>query len=269
MLALPDRSYVLRIRGLLQVDGRFFLKSDTSRRMTRSSSVASVLRSKGPCSRSPIFDFSRSLPAPSDSRRVPRPPPARVASLAVGKYKAPSDSNGCRTTPTALLERGLDQNLTSPRDVGVQVWGDVAGGIVEYAGVFNGAADTTSDNTDLNHGKDVQGGCSSAVQDRGAEGFRQPGRRDLGRTGNRKGRLPTATAGRTDGSVAVQDVGIRTRSSSTWRRRRTPRARRPSSPTSAQHTSTLSSTTTTAPSACSRSTSGSNRASRRATPPPS
>ena len=55
-------------------------------------------------------------------------------------------------------ERALTQNLTPQRDVGAELWGDVAGGILRYnLGIFNGAADNTNPDVDTNHAKDFVG----------------------------------------------------------------------------------------------------------------
>lgn len=57
-------------------------------------------------------------------------------------------------------ERALASSLVPNRDIGVQVQGDVAGGLLSYAGgVFNGIPDGTSSSTDVdtNGGKDVAG----------------------------------------------------------------------------------------------------------------
>jgi hypothetical protein len=93
-------------------------------------------------------------------------------------------------TPTyRCWKRALDQNLSSQRDVGVQLWGDVAGGIVQYTiGIFNGAADTTGADTDLNHAKDIQGRLF--VQPFKTEALSELGNLGVGvavGTGNRKG----------------------------------------------------------------------------------
>jgi len=55
-------------------------------------------------------------------------------------------------------ERALTQNLTPQRDIGAELWGDVANGILRYnIGIFNGAADNTNPDLDANHAKDFVG----------------------------------------------------------------------------------------------------------------
>jgi phosphate-selective porin OprO/OprP len=111
-----------------------------------------------------------------------------------------------------LLERALDQNLSSQRDVGVQLWGDVAGGIVHYvAGVFNGAPDTTANPTDINYAKDLAGRLF--FRPFNAEGLRVFGKLGIGlsaQTGNRKGRLPTSTAAAQTGLAQYKTAGTNT-----------------------------------------------------------
>ncbi len=67
----------------------------------------------------------------------------------VGKFKAPIGLERLQSdADLPVLERGLDQNLSSSRELGVQLWGDIAGGIVNYAiGIFNGAIDSSSATT--------------------------------------------------------------------------------------------------------------------------
>jgi phosphate-selective porin OprO/OprP len=141
--------------------------------------------------------------------------------LRVGKFKAPIGLERLQSdADLPIVERALDQNLSSQRDVGVQLWGDAAGGIVNYvAGIINGAADTTGADTDLDHAKDFVGRIFF-------EPFKLESLRDFGslgigfgaQTGNRKGRLPTAVSGLPIPSVAAQTglSGFRTAGQNTF-----------------------------------------------------
>jgi phosphate-selective porin OprO/OprP len=207
-LALPDKSFLLRIRGLVQADGRFFAKSDALE-----ANDTFLIRRFRPSLEGTLFSFA-------DFRLVPEFAgtvqildayvdlhPRDWIRLRAGKYKAPIGLERLQNdADLPLLERALDQNLSSQRDVGVQLWGDVAGGIVQYAvGIFNGAADTTSADTDLNHAKDFQGRLF--FQPLKTEGLAEFGNLGVGiaaGTGNRKGRLPTAVSGLPIPSVAAQ-----------------------------------------------------------------
>jgi phosphate-selective porin OprO/OprP len=76
-----------------------------------------------------------------------------------GKGKTPfgferlhSDSN------VLFMERAFPTALVPNRDIGVQVLGDLSGGVVSYlAGVMNGVTDGGSADVDNNDGKDVSG----------------------------------------------------------------------------------------------------------------
>ena len=205
-LALPDKSFVLKIRGLIQADGRFFAKSDALE-----ANDTFLIRRFRPALEGTLFSLV-------DFRLVPEFAgtvqildayadlhPRDWIRLRAGKFKAPIGLERLQSdADLPLLERALDQNLSSQRDVGVQLWGDV--GIVQYAvGIFNGAADTTGADTDLNHAKDFQGRLF--FQPFKTEGLSEFGNLGIGiaaGTGNRKGRLPTAVNGLPIPSVPAQ-----------------------------------------------------------------
>ena len=207
-LALPDKSFLLKIRALVQADGRFFANSDTLE-----ANDTFLIRRFRPWIEGTLFSFA-------DFRLVPEFAgtvqildayvdlhPRDWLRLRAGKYKAPIGLERLQSdADLPLLERALDQNLSSQRDIGVQLWGDVAGGIVQYAvGIFNGATDTTGADTDLNHAKDFQGRLF--FQPFKTEGLANLGNLGVGisaGTGNRKGRLPTAVSGLPIPSVAAQ-----------------------------------------------------------------
>jgi len=197
-IGLPDKSYVLRVRGLLQVDGRFFAGSDTLE-----ASDTFLIRRFRPSLDGTLFSFAdfRFVPEFAGSAVTildaytdlhPRP----WLRLRAGKMKPPIGLERLQSdADLPLLERSLDQNLTPQRDVGVVLWGDVAGGIVQYTvGIFNGAADTTAADTDLNHAKDFEGRLF--LQPFKAEGLREFGNLGVGfaaATGNRKGAADPAS----------------------------------------------------------------------------
>ncbi len=57
-----------------------------------------------------------------------------------GKFKVPVGLEQLQSDPvTSFNERSLVNNLVPNRDLGVQLWGDIKGGVLSYAaGVFNG-----------------------------------------------------------------------------------------------------------------------------------
>lgn len=196
-LALPDKSYVLKIRGLLQVDGRFFANSDALQ-----AGDTFLIRRFRPSIEGTLFSIAdfRFLPEFAGTVQILDAyldlHPREWLRFRVGKFKAPIGLERLQSdADLPVLERGLDQNLSSSRELGVQLWGDIAGGIVNYAiGIFNGAIDSSSaDNADFNHAKDIDGRLfirpfkTDALKDLGNLGFGI----SVG-TGNRKGRLPPA-----------------------------------------------------------------------------
>jgi phosphate-selective porin OprO and OprP len=83
-------------------------------------------------------------------------PPFRVR---VGKGKTPFGMERLHSASNLLfMERALPTTLAPNRDIGVQVLGDISGGLVSYlAGVMNGVPDGGSADVDAADGKDVSG----------------------------------------------------------------------------------------------------------------
>jgi phosphate-selective porin OprO and OprP len=74
-----------------------------------------------------------------------------------GKFKVPIGLEWLQSDPsTMLMERSLVTDLMPLRDMGFQLWGDVAGGCLTYAvGIFNGVGDGRStSNTDFEDHKE-------------------------------------------------------------------------------------------------------------------
>jgi phosphate-selective porin OprO/OprP len=84
---------------------------------------------------------------------------SRAFRVRVGKDKTPLGLEQLYSDYTLLLpERTLVTNLVPNRDVGVQVQGDVGGGVLAYVGgVFNGVPDATNGDTDTDSHKDLAG----------------------------------------------------------------------------------------------------------------
>ncbi len=76
-----------------------------------------------------------------------------------GKFKEPVGLERLQSANNLLfIERALPTNLVPNRDVGLQLFGDISGGVVSYAvGAFNGVFDGGSGDGDNNDGKDVAG----------------------------------------------------------------------------------------------------------------
>lgn len=207
-IKVPDSAFVLRIRGLLQGDARFFTGDDALE-----ANDTFLVRRFRPTLEGTLFGFAdfRLIPELAGTPQVLdgyvdlRPWP--WLRLRVGKFKAPIGLERLQSdADLPFVERALDQNLSSQRDVGVALWGDVAGGVFTYTiGVVNGAPDTTGADTDINHAKDFV--ARVFFQPFKTEALRDFGSLGIGfgaQTGNRKGRLPTAVAGLPIPSVAAQ-----------------------------------------------------------------
>jgi phosphate-selective porin OprO/OprP len=217
-----DGAHTLRLRGQLQLDGRFFAHDDALE-----ANDTFLVRRFRPTLDGTLFSFAdyRFMPEFAGTVQIldayldlhPRP----WLRLRVGKLKTPVGLERLQSDgDLPIVERALDQNLSPQRDVGVLLWGDVAGGIVQYtAGVVNGAADTTAGDTDLDHAKDFTGRlffqpfATQALREFGTLGFGLSAQ-----SGNRKGRLPTAVSGLVIPSVAAQTglAGFKTAGQNTF-----------------------------------------------------
>jgi phosphate-selective porin OprO and OprP len=158
-LRSADGNFQLRLRGYVQLDGRFFRDDDE-----RPATDTFLLRRARPIFEGTvlkIFDF-RIMPdfgggqtvlqdAYLDIRFTP------AVRLRAGKLKAPVGLERLQSgTDLLFVERAFPTNLVPNRDLGVQLFGDLAGGGVTYAvGVFNGVPDGGSGDSDSNDGKDT------------------------------------------------------------------------------------------------------------------
>ena len=159
-IALPDKFFVLKIRGLVQADGRFFADNEVLQ-----ATDTFLVRRFRPTLDGTLFgliDF-RMTPEFAGTPQIldgyVDVHPWEWLRLRAGKMKAPVGLERLQSdADRVFLEQALVANLSNQRDVGVQLWGDIAGGVVHYvAGIFNGAPDTTGNDTDINHAKDFAG----------------------------------------------------------------------------------------------------------------
>lgn len=156
-----DGKFWLKIRGLVQADGRFFI--DLPQNLGNNTFVARRVR---PIIEAQIFDrFGfRIVPdfgngsvvlqdAYADIRFLPE------IKLRGGKFKEPVGLERLQSANNLLfVERALPTSLVPNRDVGFQLYGDIAGGLFSYAvGAFNGVFDGGVNDVDNNDGKDVAG----------------------------------------------------------------------------------------------------------------
>jgi phosphate-selective porin OprO/OprP len=156
-----DGDFVLKVRGYVQLDGRFWVNDEQKPQVE-----TFLLRRVRPIFEGTVYkifdfrvmpDFGGGTTVLQDAYLEGRFSPAfRVRA---GKFKPPVGLERLQSaTDLLFVERALPTNLVPNRDLGVQIGGDLAGGAVSYAlGVFNGVPDGSSADTDTNNGKDVAG----------------------------------------------------------------------------------------------------------------
>ncbi|HMI87069.1 MAG TPA: porin [Polyangiaceae bacterium] len=152
----PD--YRVRLGALLQADSRLYFDDRTKDNI--------LLRRVRPILTGTVLGFLDFTLTPDfgggQATLVDAYLNARVFSwlrLRVGKFKPPIGLERLQgDADLPLPERALTSNLTPSRDLGVQVWGEVAEGIVTYAAaLLDGAPDNASIDQDVGGSKDVAG----------------------------------------------------------------------------------------------------------------
>ena len=196
-LRSADGAFQLRLRGQLQTDSRWFLgDTNLSDRLD-----TFLVRRFRPGFDGTLFniadfrftpDFAGGTAVTFDAYADIHPAP--YLHLRAGKFKTPLGLERLQADQDLpLFERALTQYLTPTRDVGLALWGDIAGGIVNYSiGIYNGGFDNSNLDVDSNHAKDVDGRLL-------IQPFKAPALRALGALGlhiaagqgDRRG-LPTA-----------------------------------------------------------------------------
>jgi len=180
-LRSADGAHVLRIRGLLQVDSRWFAydgpladRSDTFLIRRFRPTLEGTLLGIVDFRLTP--DFAGSTVVVFDAYADIRP--VSWLRLRAGKFKPPLGLERLQSDPDVpLAERALTQYLTPTRDVGASLWGEAAGGLFIYSlGLFNGSPDNGNQDLDANHAKDF----AARVL---LQPFKAEGLRDLGSLG--------------------------------------------------------------------------------------
>ena len=148
----------LKIGGVTQFDGRFFVPRDSDPKVDQFG-----FRSIRPDLQGTVFehyDF-RLFPDFAGGKLVVQDAYADVhygdaVKVRVGKFKVPFGLERLQSeSDTTFVERGLPTQLAPNRDLGVQVFGELAGGAVAYqVGIFNGVADGQSGDGDVSSGKE-------------------------------------------------------------------------------------------------------------------
>jgi phosphate-selective porin OprO/OprP len=157
-LRSADGAFVLRLRGYVQFDGRFFQDDEQ-----RPGVDTFLLRRVRPILEGTLFknfdyrvmpDFGGGTTVLQDAYLDARVSPR--FRIRAGKYKPPVGLERLQSgTDILFVERALPTNLVPNRDLGIQLHGDLPGGLNYAVGVFNGVPDLGSADTDSNSGKDV------------------------------------------------------------------------------------------------------------------
>jgi phosphate-selective porin OprO/OprP len=194
----------LQIRGYAQFDGRFFsgdegalaIDTFTLRR------VRPILQ--GAVGRYFEFnimpDFGGGVTVLQDAWLDFKPSPK--LRVKVGKYKSPVGLERLQSaTAIHFVERAFPTLIVPNRDLGIQIHGELAGGVLAYAaGIFDGAPDGGSVDTDLNDGKDLAGRLFLSPFKRGSSALKDLGLGIAGTTGKQSGPLPAYRSG---GQISV------------------------------------------------------------------
>ncbi|HXI73160.1 MAG TPA: porin [Verrucomicrobiae bacterium] len=140
-----DSNFVFSLKGVIQVDDRTFLDNSGAK-----GNDGLLLRRARPIFQGTLYrdfdfvfipDFGGSSVQIFDAYANYRYEP--WAQLRVGKFKTPVGLEQLQAdVNTSFNERSLVTDLVPNRDVGVQLWGDINGGVLSYAvGIFNGVGD--------------------------------------------------------------------------------------------------------------------------------
>ncbi|WP_404362413.1 OprO/OprP family phosphate-selective porin [Corallococcus coralloides] len=148
VFSTADKAFVLKIRGQLQADGRFYL-ADSDRTGTNTF----LIRRLRPFLDGTLFgfvdfrlmpDFGVNQPLIQDAYIDLRP--VEWLKLRAGRFKTPFGLELLQAnTDVPFIERSLTFDLVPIRDAGLQLHGDIAGGRLAYAfAVVNGDPDGAS-----------------------------------------------------------------------------------------------------------------------------
>jgi phosphate-selective porin OprO/OprP len=165
--ASGDSNFVFQLHGLLQVDNRAFFNDHDNHGKSVQGNDTFLLRRARPIFSGTVYkdfdfyfapDFGGSSVQIFDAYMNYRYAP--WLQLRAGKFKVPVGLEQLQSDPATFFnERGLPSALTPNRDIGFQVWGEVAKGRLSYAaGVFNGVGDgRNTSNADFEDHREVAG----------------------------------------------------------------------------------------------------------------
>ena len=165
--ASADTNFVFQLHGLVQVDNRSFFNDKDNHGNSIVGNDTFLLRRARPIFSGTVYkdfdflfvpDFGGSSVQIFDAYVNYRYAP--WLQVRAGKFKVSVGLEQLQSDPyTFFNERGLPTDLVPNRDIGFQLWGDVAGGRLSYAaGVFNGVGDgRNTANTDFEDHREFAG----------------------------------------------------------------------------------------------------------------
>jgi phosphate-selective porin OprO/OprP len=153
-----DGKFQVRLKGLVQADGRFFL-SDSAFPVVNTF----LIRRARPILEATVGkylefrvmpDFGQGTTVLFDAYSEVKVAPAFA--VRAGKFKPPVELERLQSASDIVFaERSLATNLAPNRDIGLQVSGDFSTGALTYqAGVFNGVPDLGNGDADISDAKD-------------------------------------------------------------------------------------------------------------------
>lgn len=194
-----DEGFKLRVGAILQYDGRFFVDDDADKHISQFAFRSTRLDLAGT-----LYDHYdvKFMPDFAGGKLVVQDAYfdvrySNVFKLRFGKMKVPFGLERLQDErATTFTERGLPTQVAPNRDLGVQAFGDLAGGVLSYqAGIFNGVGDGQSGDGDVSDDKEGAARVFVRPFAQGPEVVK-----DLGFGG-------AATYGEKHGHLASPDVG--------------------------------------------------------------
>ncbi len=158
------RDFELKLQGLLQADGRRIFGSDdpvlrdkTDTFLVRRARIYFDATVLGLVDARIMPDFGNNTTALLDAYTDIHPTP--WLRLRAGKFKPPVGLERLQTDAYVTLpERALDSNLSAQRDVGAELWGDIANAAIHYELAWlNGNPDGGLNDIDDEHAKTYGG----------------------------------------------------------------------------------------------------------------
>jgi phosphate-selective porin OprO/OprP len=197
----------LQIRGYAHFDGRFFSGDEGALAVD-----SFLLRRVRPIVRGTVGkyfefnitpDFGGGVTVLQDAWLDFKP--SSKVRVRVGKYKSPVGLERLQSaTAINFVERAFPTAIVPNRDVGLQIHGDLLGGVVSYAAaLLDGAPDGGSVDADLNDSKDLAGRLFLSPFKKGSSALKDLGFGIAGTTGKQTGALPAYRSG---GQISVITV---------------------------------------------------------------